>query len=148
MGIKYFCLICLMTIITSCATFNISATDNNVTVDNRDVSKSRSFESIIETSKESIVLLSSSPYEDPTIDPNKNAVCTGVIIDEVGHILTNYHCVHNQKYIKLYYYSEEDIDEYMVETIGTDPLADLALLRVIDYEGKLPHLKFADNTED
>ena len=65
-----------MTIITSCATFNISATDNNVTVDNRDVSKSRSFESIIETSKESIVLLSSSPYEDPTIDTSKNAVCT------------------------------------------------------------------------
>ena len=63
-----------MTIITSCATFNISATDNNVTVDNRDVSKSRSFESIIETSKESIVLLSSSPYEDPTIDTSKNAV--------------------------------------------------------------------------
>ena len=91
-----------MTIITSCATFIISATDNNVTVDNRDVSKSRSFESIIETSKESIVLLSSSPYEDPTIDTSKNAVCTGVIIDEKGHILTNYHCVHNQKYIKLY----------------------------------------------
>ena len=148
MGIKYFCLICLMTIITSCATFNISATDNNVTVDNRDVSKSRSFESIIETSKESIVLLSSSPYEDPTIDTSKNAVCTGVIIDEKGHILTNYHCVHNQKYIKLYYYSAEDIDEYMVETIGTDPLADLALLRVIDYEGKLPHLNFAENTGD
>ena len=137
-----------MTIITSCATFNISATDNNVTVDNRDVSKSRSFESIIETSKESIVLLSSSPYEDPTIDTSKNAVCTGVIIDEKGHILTNYHCVHNQKYIKLYYYSAEDIDEYMVETIGTDPLADLALLRVIDYEGKLPHLNFAENTGD
>ena len=137
-----------MTIITSCATFNISATDNNVTVDNRDVSKSRSFESIIETSKESIVLLSSSPYEDPSIDASKSAVCTGVIIDEKGHILTNYHCVHNQKYIKLYYYSAEDIDEYMVETIGTDPLADLALLRVIDYEGKLPHLNFAENTGD
>ena len=148
MNIKFFCLICFSIIISGCATFNISATDNNVTVDNRDVSKSRSFESIIETSKESIVLLSSSPYEDPTIDANKNAVCTGVIIDKVGHILTNYHCVHNQKYIKLYYYSEEDIDEYMVETIGTDPLADLALLRVIDYEGKLPHLKFAKNTQD
>ena len=46
------------------------------------------------------------------------------------------------------YYSAEDIDEYMVETIGTDPLADLALLKVIDYEGKLPHLNFAENTGD
>ena len=137
-----------MTIITSCATFNISATDNNVNVDNRDVSKSRSFESIIETSKESIVLLSISPNEDPTADMSKNAVCSGAIIDEVGHILTNYHCVHNQKSILLYYYAENIMDEHIVEIVGTDPLADLAVLKVKGFEGKLPYLKFAKNTQD
>lgn len=137
-----------MTILSSCTTLNISATDNNVTVDSRNVSKSRSFESLIETSRKSIVLLSISPFEDPDLDTSQTAVCTGVVIDKVGHILTNYHCIHNQKSILLYYYNENDYDEYNVKVVGKDPLADLALLEVINFKGKLPYLNIAKNTQN
>jgi S1-C subfamily serine protease len=105
------------------------------------------FESVVKASQESIVLLTTSPFEDPTIDTSQNAVCSGVIVDELGHVITNYHCVHNQKSILLYYYDREDWGEYAVEVVGTDPLADLALLKIIDSDKKLTPLKFAKNTE-
>ena len=144
-NIKLFCLICLSTILFSCATFNISAKDNNVILgsDNKPVK----FESVVKASQESIVLLTTSPFEDPTIDTSQNAVCSGVIVDEQGHVITNYHCVHNQKSIILYYYDREDWGEYKVKVVGTDPLADLALLKIIGSDKKLTPLKFAKNTE-
>ena len=144
-NIKLFCLICLSTILFSCATFNISAKDNNVVLgsDNKPVK----FESVVKDSQESIVLLTTSPFEDPTIDTTQNAVCSGVIVDEQGHVITNYHCIHNQKSIILYYYDREDWGEYKVKVVGTDPLADLALLKIIDSDKKLTPLKFAKNTE-
>ena len=144
-NIKLFCLICLSTILFSCATFNISAKDNNVILgsDNKPVK----FESVVKDSQESIVLLTTSPFEDPTIDTTQNAVCSGVIVDEQGHVITNYHCIHNQKSILLYYYDRKDWGEYKVEIVGTDPLADLALLKIIDSDKKLTPLKFAKNTE-
>ena len=144
-NIKLFCLICLSTILFSCATFNISAKDNNVVLGSDN--KPAKFETVIKDSQESIVLLTISPYDDPTIDRSQNAVCTGVIVDEQGHVITNYHCIHNQKTIFLYYYDREDWGEYKVEIVGTDPLADLALLKIIDSDKKLSPLKFAKNTE-
>ena len=144
-NIKLLCLICLSTILFSCATLNISATDNNVIVgsDNKPVK----FETAVKTSQESVVLLSISPFEDSTIDTSQNAVCSGVIIDKIGHVLTNYHCIHNQKSIFLYYYDKEDWGEYKVEVVGRDPLADLALLKIIDNDKELKPLRFAKDTE-
>ncbi len=144
-NIKLFCLICLSTILFSCATFNISAKDNNVILGSNN--KPVKFESIVKASQESIVLLTTSPFEDPTIDTTQNAICSGVIVDEQGHVITNYHCIHNQKSIILYYYDREDWGEYKVKVVGTDPLADLALLKIIGSDKKLTPLKFAKNTE-
>ena len=144
-SIKNICLICFSIIFVSCATLNISATDNKVIVGSNN--EPVKFESVVKTSQESIVLLTTSPFEDPTIDTSQNAVCSGVIVDEQGHVITNYHCVHNQKSILLYYYDREDWGEYKVKVVGTDPLADLALLKIIDSDKKLTPLKFAKNTE-
>jgi len=47
----------------------------------------------------------------------------------------------------LYYYDKNDWGEYTVDVIGTDPLADLALLKIIDSDKKLTPLKFAKNTK-
>jgi serine protease Do len=66
-----------------------------------------------------------------------------VVIDEVGHILTNFHCVYNQNYIRLYYYDEDDWQNYEVNVIGLDPLGDLALIKVLGKEEPIPHLPFA-----
>ena len=84
---------------------------------------------VIEKVRESIVLLSSNESSTPSAQ-SPNALCTGVVIDEAGHILTNFHCIYKQKIINLYYYDENDWKEYEVKVIGKDPLADLALLEV------------------
>ena len=144
-NIKLLCLICFSTIFFSCTLLNISATDNKVIVGSND--EPVKFETAVKTSQESVVLLSISPFEDPTIDTSQNAVCSGVIVDDVGHVLTNYHCIHNQKTIFLYYYDREDWGEYKVEIVGRDPLADLALLKILDSDKKLKPLKFAKDTE-
>ena len=120
-NIKYYGLICFF-IIFSCVPFNISAIENK---------EEFKFESVIERAKESVVILSMNPNVVPETDPSKTGLCSGVVIDKVGHVLTNFHCVYNQNYIRLYYYDENDWENYEVNVIGLDPLADLALIQVL-----------------
>jgi len=141
-NIKYYSLICFF-IIFSCLPFNISAQENkNVLVEARDELK---FESVIERTKKSVVLLSMNPNVDPETDPKKSGLCSGVVVDDIGHVLTNFHCVYNQNYIRLYYYDEDDWQNYEVNVIGLDPLADLALLKVIGKEEPIPYIEFAED---
>ena len=145
-NIKTYSLICFSIIIFLCTTNNISATENdNVLVEARDDLK---FESVIKKAKQSIVIISTNRYKDPDIAPRQSGLCSGVVVNEVGHILTNFHCVYNQKYIRVIYYDKTDWQTYDVEVIGTDPLADLALLKVIGKEEKIPFLKFASDMEN
>ena len=140
-NIKTYGLICFSIIIFLCTTNNISATENdNVLVDTRDELK---FETVIKNAKESIVILSTSPYKDPTTDPTQTGLCSGVVVNDMGHVITNFHCIYKQESIKLIYYDKDDWQTYDVEVIGTDPLADLALLKVLGKEEKIPYLKFA-----
>jgi len=139
-SIKYFSLICFFIL---CVPFNISAIENdNVLVKARDELK---FESVIERVKKSVVILSMNPNVDPETDPKKSGLCSGVVVDDIGHVLTNFHCVYNQNYIRLYYYDEDDWQNYEVNVIGLDPLADLALIKVIGKEEPIPHLEFAED---
>jgi len=139
-SIKYFSLICFFIL---CVPFNISAIENdNVLVTARDDLK---FESVIERVKKSVVILSMNPNVDPETAPKQTGMCSGVVIDEVGHILTNFHCVYNQNYIRLYYHDVDDWQNYEVNVIGLDPLADLALLKVIGKEEPIPYLEFAED---
>ena len=139
-SIKYYSLICFFIL---CVPFNISATENdNVLVEAKNELK---FESVIERVKKSVVILSMNPNVDPETDPKKTGLCSGVVIDEVGHILTNFHCVYNQNYLRLYYYDADDWQNYEVNVIGLDPLADLALIEVIGKEEPMPHLEFAED---
>ena len=120
-------------VIFSCVPFSISAQET--------------FESVIERVKKSVVLLSTNPNVDPETNPKKTGLCTGVVVDDIGHVLTNFHCVHNQNYIRLFYHDTDDWQIYEVNVIGRDPLADLALLKVIGKENPIPYLKFAENIE-
>jgi S1-C subfamily serine protease len=139
-NIKYYSLICFFILLF--VPFNISAKEDNVLVEARDDLK---FESVIERAKKSVVILSMNPNVDPETDPSQTGLCSGVVIDEVGHILTNFHCVYNQNYIRLFYYDENDWQNYEVNVIGLDPLADLALIEVIGKEEPIPHLEFAED---
>ena len=139
-NIKYYSLICFFILLF--VPFNISAKEDNVLIEVKDDFK---FESVIERAKKSVILLSMNSNVDPETDPSQTGLCSGVVIDEVGHILTNFHCVYNQNYLRLYYYDEDDWQNYEVNVIGLDPLADLALIEVIGKEEPIPHLEFAEN---
>jgi len=97
---------------------------------------------VIEEVRKSVVLLSLNTLKNPPVNA-RNALCSGTVINEQGHILTNFHCVYKQKTINMYYWDEDDWHEYQVKIIGQDPLADLAVLEVIGLERKVPYLKFA-----
>jgi serine protease Do len=97
---------------------------------------------VIEEVRKSVVLLSLNTLKNPPVDA-RNALCSGTVINEQGHILTNFHCVYKQKTINMYYWSEDDWHEYTVKVIGEDPLADLVVLEVIGLKRKVPYLKFA-----
>jgi len=134
-SIKYFGLICFF--IFSCVPFNISATEDD----------ELKFESVIERTKKSVVILSMNPNVVPETDPSKTGLCSGVVIDDIGHVLTNFHCTYNQKFLRLYYYDENDWQNYEVNVIGLDPLGDLALIKVLGKEEPIPHLPFAEDAE-
>ena len=139
-NIKYYSLICFFILLF--VPFNISAKEDNVLIEAKDDLK---FESVIERAKKSVVILSMNPNVDPETDPSQTGLCSGVVIDEVGHILTNFHCVYNQNYLRLYYYDADDWENYEVNVIGLDPLSDLALIEVIGKEEPMPHLEFAED---
>ena len=97
---------------------------------------------VIEEVRKSVVLLSVNTLKNPAVTA-RNSLCSGTVINEQGHILTNFHCVYKQKTINMYYWDKDDWHEYKVKLIGEDPLADLALLEVIGLTRKVPYLKFA-----
>jgi len=101
---------------------------------------------VVEEVRKSVVLLSLNTLKNPPVGA-RNALCSGTVINEQGHILTNFHCVYKQKTMNMYYWDEDDWHEYTVEIIGKDPLADLAVLKVIGLTRKVPYLKFADNED-
>ena len=147
-NIKYYSLICFFILfVFSSVPLNISAQEenDNVLVEAKQALK---FESVIKKARESVVLLSMNPNVDPETDPSKTGLCSGVVIDDIGHVLTNFHCTYKQKFLRLFYFDENDWQNYEVKVIGSDPLADLALLEVIGKEEPIPYLKFADDTKD
>ena len=122
--LKLLGLMCFSIFVISCATNsnNISVKENNY-----------DFPSVIERVKASIVYVMASELEDPTTNPAQNSACSGVVVEN-HYIITNYHCIHKQKYLRIFYWDENDWEEHEVSIIGRDPLADLALLEVTDKE--------------
>ena len=60
---------------------------------------------------------------------------SGVIISEDGNILTNYHVVHKADQIRIWTHENKNRQYHVAKVLGTDPVADLALLD-IDPVGK------------
>lgn len=132
-NIKHFCLVCFsIFVMVSCATApysnNISSTPNEALT-------------VIERIRASVILLTVSPNTTLEENPKENAMCSGAVI-ESQYIITNFHCIYKQKYIKAYFWDKDDWNEYDIEVIGEDPLADLALLKILNKEKVVPHLNF------
>ncbi len=80
-------------------------------------------------------------YYYPSREKISTGQGSGFFVNEKGHILTNYHIVKGQDFFRI---TLHDGREFEAKLVGSDPLADLAVLK-IDYPGKTPFLSFADS---
>ncbi|MAZ29605.1 MAG: serine protease [Cytophagaceae bacterium] len=75
------------------------------------------------------------------IRPSLRGTGSGVIISPDGYIVTNNHVIEGANEIEV---SLNDNRTYSAEVIGSDPVADIALVKV-DADGDLPYLPFGDS---
>jgi len=92
--------------------------------------KSKDFTAIINDVLESVVSVSTNL-----------GVGSGVVIDDRGFIVTNYHVVNGASIIRILTYGERVYD---VNLIGYDDVADVAVLKV---DASLPELRFGDSDD-
>jgi S1-C subfamily serine protease len=59
--------------------------------------------------------------------PSATSTGTGFIVREDGYVVTNYHVVEGAQQLLVRLYDER---EYVAELVGTDPLTDLAVLKI------------------
>lgn len=71
---------------------------------------------------------------------------SGIVMDAQGHILTNNHVVAGANKIIVTMSNGQKFSEKQVKLVGTDPLTDLAVLKVTSKE-TLPHVTFG-NSDD
>ncbi|MCL2313655.1 MAG: trypsin-like peptidase domain-containing protein [Proteobacteria bacterium] len=75
-------------------------------------------------------------------EPTRRGVGSGFIIDAKGLLLTNNHVVEGALKIRI---RLDDGRSFEGEILGTDPLTDLALIRLKNVEGRLPVVKLGDS---
>ena len=63
---------------------------------------------------------------------------SGVVISSDGLILTNYHVIHRAEGLRVFFYDPKDLNYYLAEVVGIDPVADLAIIKLNMPEHKLP----------
>ena len=73
-----------------------------------------------------------------------NAVGSGFVFDKAGHIITNNHVVENTKKISVTFI---DGTSYRAEVIGTDPYADIAVIKLDVNPEKLNPLPIGDSSK-
>ena len=85
----------------------------------------------IEKAREATVLIA-------TEGDNAGGFGTGVVIDPNGLTLTNYHVIHRAELIRVFFWDPDDLNYYLAEVVGIDPVADLALIQIKVREDMLP----------
>lgn len=72
----------------------------------------------------------------------ERALGSGVIVDENGFIVTNYHVIKNAQELSV---ALNDRREFEAKIVSTDEASDLAVLRIDPKGEKLPFLEFVDS---
>ena len=86
---------------------------------------------------------SSSNGNDPFGTPAPSgATGSGFVIDEEGHIVTNYHVVEGADEAEVTFANG---DEAHAQVVGSDPSSDLALLKLDNYDGDLTPLRLGSS---
>ncbi len=75
--------------------------------------------------------------------PKRQATGSGVVVDQHGYILTNYHVVEDATRIQVKF--NGDSTEYNARPIGTDPETDLAVIKLENYNKPLVPAKIGNS---
>ena len=84
------------------------------------------------------------------IGGDQGGMGSGIILNEDGLVLTNYHVIHRSEELKVWFYDLHNNNFYTAEIIGIDPIADLALIqmKVPDHLKPLKFLEMETETWD
>jgi S1-C subfamily serine protease len=63
---------------------------------------------------------------------------SGVVISPDGLVITNYHVIHRAEKLRVYFYDPKDLNYYLADVIGIDPVADLAVIKINVPDDMLP----------
>mgnify|MGYP002624191522 FL=1 len=69
---------------------------------------------------------------------------SGLVLDNLGHVLTNYHVVENARQVQVTLY---DGETYTAEIVGADPINDIAVIKIDAPENTLFPLAFGDSSQ-
>ncbi len=83
------------------------------------------------------------PFFEPFVVPPREGTGSGFVIDDEGHILTNYHVVKGADAIEVRF--KGDPKPYPARVVGAVPPMDIALLKVEAPKGKLRPIPLGDS---
>ncbi len=69
---------------------------------------------------------------------------SGILLDDSGHILTNYHVVGGATEIQVLLADGRQFSGKSIKIIGTDPKTDLAVIQIVE-KGPFPHVALGDS---
>ena len=85
---------------------------------------------VIEKARDATVLIANTATE--------GGMGSGVMIDDAGLVLTNYHVIHRAETLRVWFFDNNNSNSYTADIIAIDPIADLALLRMNLPQHQLP----------
>ena len=100
-------------------------------------------ETVEKVKEATVFILIESSNNTSITNPSGRGTCSGFVINEQRYIVTNYHCVHNSTRLMLAFYDQDDWNMYDVKIIGTDPLADVAVIQIPKRKKPLPYLNWS-----
>ena len=85
---------------------------------------------VIEKARDATVLVANTATE--------GGMGSGVVIDDAGLVLTNYHVIHRAEKLVVWFYDQTNSNSYTADVVAIDPVADLALIRMNLPQHQLP----------
>ena len=85
---------------------------------------------VIEKARDATVLIANTATE--------GGMGSGVLINDAGLVLTNYHVIHRAEKLVVWFYDNDNSNSYTADVVAIDPIADLAVLRMNLPTHKLP----------
>jgi len=80
----------------------------------------------------------------PAPEGRQPGMGSGIIFTSEGHIITNHHVIANGGDISVWLFDKEDMTEYKATIVGSDPLSDIAILKIDLKDFKYPPVEWGE----